>query len=354
MESPTYTIKELAEKFSISFVGDPDIHIHGINTLKEASHRDASFCANPKYLDTMTRSKAGVICINESTRQIEGQNYLISDDPSQLFQKLISLFLPESRETNFQGIHPTAVIGDDVKIGHSVTIGPYAVIENGTVIGDETVIYPHAYIGPEVTIGNQCKIHANVTIREHSILGNRVILQPGAIIGSCGFGYAPTKEGSFTKLQQLGNVIIEDDVEIGANTTIDRARFKTTLIKKGSKIDNLVQIAHNVEIGKHCVIASQTGIAGSAIVNDHVMIGGQVGILGHTKTTSFVNIATRSGVSKDLTKPGNYRGSPAIDIHEYHKMEAHVRRIPKYVARIKKLENELTDLALKLSELSAT
>ena len=204
-------------------------------------------------------------------------------------------------------------------------------------------IYSHTYVGVGTSIGENCCIYSNVTIREKCILKNRVIIQPGAVIGSCGFGYTFNDQGEAKKLEQIGFVLLEDDVEIGANTTIDRARFKSTIIKKGAKIDNLVQIAHNVEIGKHNIIAAQTGIAGSTKTGQYVMMGGQVGIVGHVTIDSNTKIATRGGVNRSLPE-GTYRGSPVFPIHEYNKQKVHVKRLASYVKRIEEIEKKLEAL----------
>lgn len=338
----SFTLKELAERTSSSLIGDPLYEITGVNTLEEATSSDASFLANPRYKEAMKKSMAGVICVE--TPEMEGKNYLVSKNPSLAFQMIAELLLASSRESGFQGIHPTAVIHPTASIGSNVSIGPYTVIDRDTIIGDNTIIGPHVSIGFEVSIGKNCVLHPTSCIRERCILHDRVILQPGAVIGSCGFGYVPNAQGHFMKLEQLGNVILEEDVEIGANTTIDRSRFKHTIVRKGSKIDNLVQIAHNVEIGEHNVIAAQTGIAGSAKTGKHVMLGGQVGILGHVELEDFVRIATRGGASKRM-KAGEYRGSPAIPIGDYHRQEVHVRRIEEYVKRIKELEKKVEKLS---------
>ena len=338
MEPKSFKLAELAHLTSSTLVGDPECLITGVNTLEEALSNDASFFANPRYREAMKKSKAGVICAQAP--ESDGRNYLVSENPSRAFQIIAEKLLLKSRESAFQGIHPTAVIHPSAKIGLEVTIGPYAVIDRDTTIGARTAIGPHVSIGFEVEIGEDCQIQPHCTIRERSILKNRVILQPGAVIGSCGFGYIPDAQGRYIKLEQLGNVILEDDVEIGANTTIDRSRFKHSIVRKGSKIDNLVQIAHNVEVGEHNVIAAQTGIAGSAKTGKHVMLGGQVGILGHVELEDQVMIATRGGASKSLKK-GTYRGSPAIPITEYNRQEVHVRKIGEYVERIKELEKKL-------------
>ena len=211
-------------------------------------------------------------------------------------------------------------------------------------IDDNTTITSHVSIGSGVSIGKDCYIYPSVVIRENCILHNNVIIQPGAVIGSCGFGYIPNATGDFIKLQQVGNVILEDNVEIGANTAIDRARFKSTIISKGTKIDNLVQIAHNVVIGQNNAIAAQSGIAGSSKTGNNIMMGGQVGITGHVEITNSVLLATRSGVSKSITKPGTYRGSPVMPLHEYQKNKVHLRKISKYVAEIKHLKERLLKL----------
>lgn len=342
-----FSLKELAKLLKARLVGDPECIITGVNTLDEATAADLSFLANPRYSEAMKQSKAGAICIDPTTPLPEGKNFLLSENPSAAFQQFaLLLLLPGSNRSGFEGIHPTAVIHPTAKVDPTAHIGPHAVIDRDARIGANTQIGPNCSIGFDVEIGDHCTIHPNCIIRERCRLGHRVILQPGAVIGSCGFGYTQDKEGRHQKLEQLGIVILEDDVEIGANTTIDRSRFKATIIRQGSKIDNLCQIAHNVEIGPHNAIAAQTGIAGSAKTGKYVMLGGQVGVLGHVELEDFVMIATRGGVSKSL-KTGKYRGSPAIPIADYHRQEVHVRKLEEYAQRIKELERKVD--ALKLS-----
>ncbi len=338
----SFTLAELAEMTSATLSGDPDHTIASVNTLDEASSGDASFLANPKYLDTMKRSEAGVICIDPDTEKAEGKNYLVSEDPSRTFQMIVESLL-ESEQSGFTGIHPTAVIHPTASVHPEANIGPYVVIDKDAKVGKNTTLSPHVSIGYGVEIGQDCFLHASSVVRERCILKNRVTLQPGAIIGSCGFGYTRNSKGAYEKLEQIGIVILEDDVEIGANTTVDRSRFKATLIRKGSKIDNLCQIAHNVEIGEDNVIAAQTGIAGSAKTGKHVMLGGQVGIVGHVALADGVMIATRGGASKSMKK-GAYRGSPAIPIEKYNRQKVFVRKIESYAKRIKALEEKLSDL----------
>ena len=341
--SRVFSLKELAELVSARLVGDPNHPITGVNTLDEAIAEDLSFLANPRYLEAMKKSRAGAICVDASSPLLEGKNYLICEDPSASFQNLVKKILPPSSGSGFRGIHPTAVIHESVQIGADVTIGPHVCIDRGSIIGAGTTIASNVSIGYEVQIGAKCVIHSNCTIREGCRLGDRVILQPGAVIGSCGFGYIQDKQGRHNKLEQLGIVVLEEDVEIGANATIDRSRFKATIIRKGSKIDNLCQIAHNVEIGEHNVVAAQTGIAGSVKTGKYVMLGGQVGILGHVELEDMVMVGAQSGISKSLKK-GQYRGSPAVPILEYNRREVHVRRIEDYAKRLKDLEERLMEL----------
>ncbi|MGD2168937.1 MAG: UDP-3-O-(3-hydroxymyristoyl)glucosamine N-acyltransferase [Chlamydiota bacterium] len=336
-----FTIEELAKLTNSSYLGNKDHIIIGVNTLDSASSSEASFLANPRYEEAMKQSKAGVICINADAVAVEGKNFLISEDPSATFQKIAEILLLKKEKLGFRDIHPSAVIHPTAKIGNNVTIAPHAVIDQDVILGDNTVVGAGCYIGCSTTVGNNCCFYANSVVREACKIGNNVILQPGAIIGSCGFGYIPDKSGNHMKLEQLGIVIIEDDVEIGANSTVDRARFKATIIRKGTKIDNLVQIAHNSEIGESNIISAQSGVAGSAKTGKHVMLGGQVGVLGHVEITDMVMIATRGGVSKSLKKPGKYRGSPAINIHEYNRQQVHIRKLEKYVQHIKNLEEKI-------------
>ncbi len=338
--SRSFTLQQLAALTGAGCIGFPDQLITGVNTLDEATASDLSFLANTRYIEAMKQSSAGAICVDTSAPLQEGKNYLISENPSATFQKIAELLLYASKRSGFSGIHPSAVIHPTAVIGSNVTIGPHAVIDQNAVVGSNTVISANVAIYSDVQIGTDCFIHANCTIREGTRIGNRVILQPGAVIGSCGFGYLQDKQGHHIKLEQLGIVILEDDVEIGANTTIDRSRFKATIIHNGSKIDNLCQIGHNVEIGQHNVIAAQTGVAGSSKTGKYVMMGGQVGVQGHVELGDAVLIAAKSGVSKSLSS-GKYRGAPAIALSEYNRQEVHVRRLAEYAERIKVLEAKL-------------
>ena len=347
----TFTIEQLAKMTSSEFVGNPTHVICGVDDIHSASLHDATFISNLKYKDALHSTMAGVICVDKNFALVEGKNYLLCANPSETFQRIAEAIINEvAGAPPFIGVHPTAVIDPSATIKDGVHIGPNVVVDKDAMIDSGTIVYPGVYIGQGVQIGKDCTLHANVVIRERCSIGNRVILQPGAVIGSCGYGYITDKSGRHIKLEQIGSVILEDDVEIGANTTVDRARFKETRIRRGSKIDNLVQIGHNVEIGEDNLIVSQTGIAGSSKTGRHVMMGGQVGIVGHVELGDGVMIATRGGVSKSIKTAGAYGGSPVVPIAEYNKQQVLLRKIETYVSRIKSLETsvkELFDLLLQ-------
>lgn len=343
----SWPLWKLAEITGSKLQGEPEYLITAVADLESAAASDASFLSNPLYTPQMKKSAAGVVCVDETTELPAGKNFLISSNPSLAFQKIAELLYGERKPTGFSGIHPTAVIHPDAKIHPHVSIGPYAVVDAGAEIKSHSTIGPFVYVGSLVHIGEGCLLYAHSVVREYCWLGNRVILQPGAVIGSCGFGYSTNEKGEHLKLNQIGNVVLEDDVEIGANTTIDRARFKTTRVAKGTKIDNLVQIAHNVEIGEHNILAAQTGVAGSSKTGRNVMMGGQVGIVGHVEIAPFTLLATRSGVGKTLTKSGKYGGSPVIPLADHNKVQVHLRKIDEYAKRIEALESKLADLSNK-------
>lgn len=349
----TFKLAEIAAMTKSQLIGDPNHEIEGVADLERSGVKEASFLENPRYEQIMLKSKAGVVFINSKTPLPQGRNFLINDNPSLAFQQLVEAFFKEKGEfTGFEGIHPTAIIHETCKLGSHVKIGPYAVLDKDVHVGSHTFIGSGTYIGPHTSIGNNCVIHPRVIIRERCSLGNRVILQPGAVIGSCGFGYVTDKQGIHVKLAQLGIVEIEDDVEIGANTTIDRSRFEITTIKKGSKIDNLVQIGHNVTVGPHNIIVAQTGIAGSTKTGSHVIIGGQVAIAGHVKLGDGVMLAGRSGVSKSIPKAGKYGGVPVQPLDEHNRNSVFLHHVEKYFLKpLKALEEQLKQLKEKLEKI---
>ncbi len=341
------SIQELAELTASELIGAPDHLISGVEDLESAGCSDASFLSNPRYRSFLETTKAGVVCIDPMTDRVQGKNYLISSDPSKTFQKLVELFeknrFPSS---GFTAIHPTAVIHPSASIASDVTIGPYAVIDAQCQIGRGSIIGPHVVLCAGVIVGEECHLYPHTTVREGCRLGRRVILQPGAVIGSCGFGYSTDAQGRHQKQEQLGIVVLEDDVEIGANTTIDRARFKETRISQGTKIDNLVQIAHNVCLGAHNLIVSQTGISGSVKTGKYVVMGGQTGTVGHIEISSGALFAARSGIKKSITSPGKFGGNPAIALSEHQRDQVHLKNIRKLAVQVRQLEEEIAKLQL--------
>ena len=337
------TLKNLSKLTASKLIGDPEHLITGVDDLAHASSSDASFLANPLYRPLLKTTLAGVICIDPATSLTEGKNYLISDNPSETFQQIVKLFAP-SQTSGFEGIHPTAVIHPTAQIAPNVAIGPYSVIDADCVIEEGTRLGPSVTLGAGVKIGSRCILHSHVTIREGCRLGNRVIIQPGAVIGSCGFGYTPNKQGEHQKQEQLGIVVLEDDVEVGANTTIDRARFKETLISRGTKIDNLVQIGHNCEIGPHNLIVSQTGISGSVKTGRYVIMGGQTGVVGHLSIADGAMFAARTGIKKSITSGGKYGGNPAMPLMEHQREQVLLKNIKEHTDKLRALEEKLAEL----------
>lgn len=339
MSRTSYTLAELARRTGCQIEGDGNHRISGVSDLVSATTTDAAFLSDRRYLKAIDLTKAGVIIIHPTTPRPSSHNYLLSDKPLESFQHLIEILqISPARTSGFTGIHPTAVIHPSVVLGHNLTIGPHVVIDRHSHIGDHTRIGAGSYIGTEVQIGQNCLIHPNVTIVDGSQIGNHVILQSGVVIGSPGFGYQINAQGEHIRLPHIGNVVIEDDVEVGANTAIDQAKFGSTRIGKGTKIDNLVQIGHNVQLGQHNIIIGQTGIAGSSSTGKWVVLAGQVGISDHVAIGDHVTIAARSGVSKSLPKPGVYSGIPAIPIGEHNTHAVYIRQLDKLVKRVEALE----------------
>lgn len=341
------TLKELAEFTNAKLIGNPDHLIHGVDELESATSDEISFFSNTKYRELLKKTSAGAVCVDTKTELLPDRNYLVSDNPSLTFQKIVPLFAHNADISGFDGIHPTAVIHPTVQVGKNVQIGPLVVIDRDCVIGDETRIASHVAIYPETIIGKDCIVHSNVTIREGSKIGDRVVLQSGCVIGGCGFGYITDEMGRHKKVKHFGIVAIEDDVEIGSNTTIDRARFKETRIKRGSKIDNLVMIAHNVSVGEDNLIVAQTGVAGSSKTGKRVILAAQTGVVGHVEIGDGVILMARGAFSKSVRESGAYGGAPAVPIKEYHEQVIHAKRLASYVLKLQALEKKVSNLMME-------
>jgi UDP-3-O-[3-hydroxymyristoyl] glucosamine N-acyltransferase len=318
--------------------GDPNLSIMGAASLAEATPGEITFYGNPRYLAAFRKTRASAAFVPEDfEEQIVGTQIRVAN-PSKAFEQVVLKFAPQPIVFP-AGIHPSAVIGSGVSLGDNVAICAYVVVEPGAQIGDGTRLGAHSYIGHETTIGGGCLIYPNVTIRERIRIGERVIIHSGSVIGSDGFGFEMAA-GGHKKVPQIGIVQIDDDVEIGANTTIDRARFGRTWIQEGVKIDNLVQIAHNVVIGKHSIIVAQVGIAGSVRIGSGVVIGGQAGIIGHIEIDDGTMIGAQSGVSKSL-HGGTWWATPTVPLKEAKEQLAWVRRLGKLFERVRTLEEKL-------------
>jgi len=340
------TLKEIAGIIDGEVVGDADIVITGLSGIKEAHEGDLTFLANPKYLPFIEKTQASAII---TSREIKSASKAIirTQDPSLAFTKILSSFAP--CETNHpKGIHPTAILGRNVKLGKNVAIGPYAVVENDVLIGDDTVIYANTYIGHNASIGSNSLIYPNVSVRERVCIGNRVVIHSGTVIGSDGFGFATIK-GLHHKIPQIGTVVIEDDVEIGSNVAIDRARFDKTLIGKGSKIDNLVQIAHNVVIGENSIIVAQAGISGSTIIGKNVTLAGQAGLVGHITVGDGATVAAQGGVTKSIPPNTLVSGYPAKPHDVARKVNACVQNLPKLYNTISELKKRVEELEKRIN-----
>ena len=335
----TITIQELAALVGgqFAFPADGTKAIRSGAAIAEAGEGDVTFFGNAKYLAALKTCRATAALVPLDFSEEISAVAIRVENPSLAFSKLIDKFAPPP-VAFAPGVHPSAVIGRDVTIGEGASIQPFAVIEDGATVGAGSIVGAHGYIGHGAKVGANCLLHPRVTLAARCIIGNRVILHSGVVVGSDGFGFE-FSGGKHVKIAQIGIVQIEDDVEIGANTTIDRARFGRTWIGEGTKIDNLVQIAHNVVIGKHSLVVALTGIAGSVKIGNYVTIAGQVGIVGHIEIGDQVIVAAKSGISKNIAAKEVVWGSPSQPLREAKEQLACIRRLPKLFDRVKKLES---------------
>jgi UDP-3-O-[3-hydroxymyristoyl] glucosamine N-acyltransferase len=336
------TAAVIAEVVGGRLIGDGSIEVTGVAPLDRASRRDLSFLGVAKYASMFTASQAGVVLVSPELAETAGQvnARIIVDRPQEALLALLPRFHRQAAAP--PGIHQTAVIGTGVQLGRDVSVGPYAILGDGVVLGEGTVVGPHCVVGAGVSIGRQCHLYPSVTIYSGSVIGDRVTLHAGARIGSDGFGYVQ-RDGQHLKIPHVGRCVIEDDVEIGSNTTIDRGSIDDTVIGAGTKIDNLVQIAHNVRIGRLCLIMAQVGIAGSVRVEDGVMLLGQVGISGHHTIGKGARIAAQGGVFGDIPAGETWSGYPARPHKEALRAQAALFKLPSLLRRIERLLERNSD-----------
>ncbi len=344
------TLGEIAQFIKGELIGDAELEISGVAGLSEAGPGEISFLANPKYKNFLKSTQASAIVTSEKIENSSPFAVIRHPHPYLAFSQIVKLFYPE-RKTYPAEIHPTAILEKNLKLGLGVHIGAYAVVENEVQIGNGSAVLSGCFIGEKTKIGENCLIYPNVTVRENIIIGNNVIIHCGAVIGSDGFGFA--FDGKVhQKIPQIGNVIIEDEVEIGANVTIDRAALGSTRVGRGSKIDNLVQIGHSVEIGENCILVAQVGIGGSTKLGKYVTLGGQAGLVGHIEIGDKAMVGAQGGVTKSIPAGMVVSGYPAREHHKAKKLEASLSFLPLYIEKIKRLEKELGELKKKLKKKS--
>ena len=340
-----FSVQQIADLLEGSIDGNKDAVVSSLSKIEEGKQGTLSFLSNPQYTSFIYETKATAVIVNKDFIAEKSTNTTLIrvDDAYESFRKLLEIY--NKLKNNQIGIDSSAFIDKTAKLGENIFIGALTYIGKDVKIGEGTRIHPQCFIGDNVSIGDNCILHAGVRIFNDCIVGNNCTFQANSIIGSDGFGFAPNSDGEYHKVPQIGNVVIEDNVEIGANTTIDRATLGSTVIQNGVKLDNLIQIAHNVEIGENTVIAAQTGIAGSTKIGKNCMIGGQVGIVGHLTIADEVKIAAQSGISSSVKEKGAIiQGSPAFNISDYKRSYVFFKKLPELYKRIQDLEKELTSL----------
>ena len=351
-------LRDIAQLLGAALEGNPDLEILRVAKIEEAGEGALTFLANPKYARYLATTRASAVIVGPAVTvedrltELPPLTLVRVADPYVGFVRVLAKFNPPQPLLP-PGIHPAAVIDPTATLGADVRVGPCAVIGARCRVGARTMIAPCAVLGNDVQIGDDALLYANVTVREGCHIGSRCILQPGAVIGSDGFGFAPKPDGSFEKIPQMGIVVIEDDVEIGANTTVDRATLGETRIKKGAKLDNLIQVAHNVVIGENTVMAAQSGISGSTRIGKNVMVGGQVGFTGHIEVADGVKIGAQSGVHRSLTSANaTYFGTPASPHREALRVYGALPQLPDLLATVRDLVKRIDELSQRLPKSS--
>lgn len=344
-----FSAKQIASFVEGEVIGDENATVHTFAKIEEGIPGALSFLANPKYTSYIYNTQSSIVLVNKDftpTQEVKTTLIKVANAYESL-AKLMNIY--ELHKPKKKGIDSLAYVSPSAKIGEGVYIGPFAYIGDNAVIGDNSQLYPHTFVGDSVKMGSGCIVYANVSIYQGCVIGNECIIHSGAVIGSDGFGFAPTSDG-YEKIPQIGIVILEDKVEIGANTCIDRATMGATVIHKGVKLDNLIQIAHNDEIGAHTVMAAQVGIAGTVKTGEWCMFGGQVGIAGHSKIGDKVHIGGQAGVSGDIKSDSVLLGSPAFDVKQFFKSSILYRRLPEMNTEIQHLRKELDELKKQLNK----
>ena len=346
-----FTAKDIAALIGGTIEGNPEVKVNKLARIEDGAPEALSYLANPKYYPFIYNTLSSIVLVQSDFQPEQPLSCTLIrlDDPYSAFAKLLDVY--DKMRNSKTGISTLASVSKSAKIGSDVYIGDFVVINDSAVIGDGAKIYPNTYIGENVNIGNQCTIFPGVIIYYDCVIGNNCTIHGGSVIGADGFGFAPQSDNNYKKVAQIGNVVIEDNVEIGANTTIDRATLGSTIIRRGVKLDNLIQVGHNVEIGENTVIAAQTGIAGSCKIGKNNMIGGQVGFAGHLVIADDVKIGAQAGLPSSVTKPGSVLlGAPAIEISKFRRIIAIFNNLDKLYMRIGDLEKTVKHLQSELAE----
>ena len=336
-----FTAQQIADILEGEVIGNPDAEVSTLSKIEEGKKNSLTFLANPKYQNYIYSTQATITIVNKSfePEQPIATTLIKVEDAYKSFSKLLEYY--NQVKLMKSGIEQPSVISENVSYGEGLYLGSFAYIGKNVTIGKNVKIYPNSFVGDNVSIGDNCIIFAGAKIYSESVIGNNCTIHSGTIIGSDGFGYAPIEDGTYNKVPQIGNVILEDNVEIGACTTIDRATLGSTIIRKGAKLDNQIQIAHNVEIGENTVIASQTGIAGSSKIGKNCQIGGQVGIAGHLTIGDGVRIQAQSGVGRNIKDNEVLQGSPTFGYSDFNKSYVHFKNLPKIVNEIEALKKKI-------------
>jgi UDP-3-O-[3-hydroxymyristoyl] glucosamine N-acyltransferase len=343
-------LRELAERLGCRLEGDGEVEIARVAGVEQAGPGDVTFVSNPKYKSHLAATHASAAILGRASPDDQPAPCAVlrSDEPYVAFAQAVQLLMPSAAPP--PGIDRLSAIAADAVIGPDASIGPFVTIGAGASIGARAVIYPSVVIGPNARIGDDCVLHAGVSIRDGVTLGHRVIVLDGAVVGSDGFGFAKQRDGTHLKIPQHADVIIEDDVEIGANTTIDRPAVGETRIRAGTKIDNLVQIAHGVRVGERTLLAAQVGIAGSTVLEDDVVLGGQVGVVGHVRIGKGAMATAKTGIPNDIDAGMLVSGYPSQPNREWRKSQALVKHLPDLKKRVAELEQRIAELEEKLAE----
>ena len=336
-----FTATQIAGILEGDIIGNPDVEVSKLSKIEEGLKGSLTFLANPKYKPYIYSTKASITIVNKDfvAEDTITSTLIKVDDAYKSFSKLLEYY--NQVKMNKVGVEQPSFISDSANYGDNIYLGAFSYLGENVIIGDNVKIYPNVYLGDNVVLGNDVVIFSGAKIYSETIIGNSCVINSGAIIGADGFGFAPNEKGEYTKVPQTGNVILEDFVDVGAATTIDRATLGSTIIRRGVKLDNQIQIAHNVEIDENTVIAAQTGIAGSTKIGKNCMIGGQVGIVGHITIGDNVKIQAQSGISRNVKDNEVLQGSPAIGYSDYNKSYVYFKNLPKIVKNISEIEKEI-------------